>query len=206
MKRILVLTEWFYPAFKAEALISPCSKFIHELSPHHCFYVLTSDHDKGDKTPLTGIVTNQWTNLTHKSVIRYVPGKNMNAAGLKQIIRKINPHAIYINTMLSLRFSLMPLYLLQKTGFTGKIIIAPGGTLQQRHFGVNALKKSAFTFLHARFRSQSAIYFHARDEQEVFLIKKYFGQNTPVTLAVRELLFPCIPEKASKRVSGKVLQ
>lgn len=194
MKRILVLTEWFMPAYKADELITPCHNIINELSPHHCFYVLTSDRDRGEKPPLKGIVTNEWTNLTHKSVVRYVPKKNMTAANLKQIIKKINPHAIYINTMLSLRYSLMPLYVLKKTGFAGKLIIAPRGTLHQNRTGINTFKKTCFSFLFSGFRLQANVLFHATDEQEVFHIKKYFGGNTPVSMQYREL-FPDALEK-----------
>ncbi|WP_207513906.1 hypothetical protein [Longitalea luteola] len=180
MKRILVLTQWYFPAHKADEFITPCSNLVNELSPQNCFYVLTSNKDRGDKSPLKGIVTNEWSPLTNKSVVRYVPPKNMTAAALKQIIRKINPHAVYINTMLSWRFSLMPFYVLNKTGFKGKIIIAARGSLFNNGVGFNVIKRRYFAFLFARFRLQSNISFHAANEQEVKLLKKLFGNDTAV--------------------------
>lgn len=182
MKRILVLSEWFFPAYKADALITPCSNIITELSPKHCFYVLTSDKDLGDKLPLTGIVTNEWINLINKSVIRYVPKKNMTAAAFRQIVKKINPHVIYINTMLSWRYSMMPLYVLQTTGFTGKIIIAPGGLLHQNHERFNSIKKKCFSWLFSRLRLQSNILFHATNKEEAAEIKKQFGGKMPISM------------------------
>jgi glycosyltransferase involved in cell wall biosynthesis len=182
MKRILVLTEWFFPAYKADALITPCSNIITELSPQHCFYVLTSDREMGDTTPLNGVVTNEWTNLINKSVIRYVPKKNMTAAALRQIIKKINPHVIYINTVLSWRYSIMPLYVLEKIGFTGKIIIASGGLLHQNHFRFNTLKKKCISYLCSRVRLQWNVLFLATNEQEVALTKRYIGDNTSISM------------------------
>jgi len=186
MRRILVLTEWFFPAYKAEELVKSCINLINNLSQQYCFYVLTSDRDIGKKSTIKGVVVDKWIAQTdtqiNKNVVRYVSPNNMTAEAITQIINKINPHVIYINTMLSLRYSLRPLYVINKIGFAGKIIIAPRETLAGKGIGYNALKKKYLTFLVSRFHLQSNVFFHATDEGNAALIRKYFGKKSQICM------------------------
>lgn len=181
MKRILVLTEWFFPAYKADEFVNSCNDLIYNLSQQYSFFVLTSDRDKGDKKTLKDIVPDKWITQTNtpgnRNFVRYVSKKNMTTDTITQIILKVNPHIIYFNTMLSFRFSLLPFHVINKTGFTGKIVIAPRQTLLQKGIRYNALKWKCFAFLLSGPHWPLQVVFHASDEGEVSLIRKYFGKK-----------------------------
>jgi hypothetical protein len=180
MRRILVLTEWFFPANKAPEFVKSCNDLINNLSQEYSFFILTSDRDKGGEA-LKDIVTDKWIAQTNtrinKNFVRYVSKKNMTTDEIAKIIKKINPHVIYINTMLSLRYSLLPFNVINKIGFTGRIIISPREALTQNGIGYNALKRKFFSFLLSRSHFRSNVVFHASDEGDVAVIRKCFGRK-----------------------------
>lgn len=180
MKRILILIDWFYPAFKAGGPIQSCKNIVNCLSDQYDFYLLTSDRDLGDKTPFKGITTDQWVTQTDGSRVRYASKKSMNADSVKQVIEEVKPDIVYLNSMFSLRYTLLPLYVLNKIGYTNKIIIAPRGMLHAGAMRYKSFKKRAFLFLFSSFNLQKNIFFHATDEQEAQDVKKYFGQKSQV--------------------------
>jgi len=99
---------------------------------------------------------------------------------VKQIIQEVKPDIVYLNSMFSLRYTLLLLYVLNKMGYANKIIIAPRGMLHAGAMCYKFLKKRAFLFLFSSFNLQKTILFHATDEQEAQDIKKYFGQKSRV--------------------------
>lgn len=181
-----MLTERFSSACKADDLINSCNNLINNLSQRYCFYVLTSARNIGDKKN-EGVVVDKWIaqtdTQTNKNVVRYVSKNNLTTETITQIIKKINPHVIYINTMLSLHYSLLPLYVLKKIGFAGKIIISPLQVLKPKGIGINTLKRKCFAFLFTRFQLQANVGFHVSAENDISLMRKYFGQKAQVFMA-----------------------
>lgn len=180
MKRILILIDWFYPAFKAGGPIQSCKNIVDTLSDKYSFYLLTSDRDLGDKMPLKGIIPDQWVDQNDNTHIRYTSKDAMTGDLIKQVIEEVKPDIIYLNSLFSLRYTLIPFYILNKIGYNGKIIIAPRGMLHQGAMQYKTFKKKLFLYLFSRFYVRQNVFFHATDEQEALDIKKYFGHQSQV--------------------------
>lgn len=105
-KRLLLLSDWFDPAYKAGGPIRSAVNFVKQMKDVYEIFVFTSDRDLNDIKPMTGITTGQW--------IEYAPGvkifyASIHSLGLNDIrgqINSIRPDSVYLNSMFSknLRF------------------------------------------------------------------------------------------------------
>jgi hypothetical protein len=173
MKRILILIDRIFPA-KSENALHACKSMIHCLSQQYKFFVVATD------TGLPDQMKDQWIPQGDNFFLRHVPKKAVNATVIKQIIKKVNPHAIYFNSLFSLWSTLRPLTVLKEMRYEGKIIIAPRGTLPLNLIEYNFLKKKLFLYFLSRLVVRSNIIFHATSQQEAIEVKRKFTRNAQV--------------------------
>src|SRR5689334_4201523 len=62
-KKLLILTDWYLPGFKAGGPIQSCRNLVEALDQDYSIYVLTSDRDLGDSTAYTGIEVDKWVRM-----------------------------------------------------------------------------------------------------------------------------------------------
>lgn len=182
MKKILILIDWFYPAFKAGGPIQSCRNIMLNLSDQYDFYLYTSDRDLGDKMPFKGVIQDEWVKQGDGCFIRYCSKSSATAEGLKKVIREVQPDIIYLNSLFSFRYTLLPLYVMKKMRYANKIIIAPRGMLHAGAMRYKSFKKRAFLFLFSWLYSNKNMLFHATDKQEAEDITKYIGKKMPVRI------------------------
>lgn len=142
-KKILIIYEFFYPAFKAGGIIRSLENIIGKLDNEYDFYVVTGGYDLGEKTPLKNIMLDAWNNIQlEQSNVKvwYDEKKNSSPSKWKEIIKTVNPDIVYINGFMHLQFLLYPLIALQSLKYI-KTIIAPRGMLQKGAINVKPLKK-----------------------------------------------------------------
>lgn len=181
LPRILILIDWFYPGFKAGGPIQSIRNFVAAMHQDYELYILTSDRDLGDAGPYAGIRQNTWNNYIDQAKVWYAPADQVKAALLQNIIREVQPDWIYLNSMYSLPFTIMPLWLQYRNRITATIVLAPRGMLQAGAMQFKTAKKKVFIKLINLAGLPRQIRFHATDEQEQQDILQYFpATGSPV--------------------------
>jgi len=136
--------------------------------------VYTSDRDLGEITPYANVQLNQWTEISPKESVYYASPENLSSKNLLAQINSIQPDGIYLNSMFSFKFSLLPLWLKLQNKIRAKIVLAPRGMLHQGALQYKSLKKKLFLSLLRSTGIPSKIQFHATDDQEMKDIQSHF--------------------------------
>ncbi len=152
---------------------------MHEL---YSISVITSDTDLGETKPYEGIAANRWIDRLPDIRVYYATQKSLTAALIKDLIESEKPDYIYLNSMYSVRFSLLPLYHLWRKKIQAKIILSPRGMLRESAIKSKSTRKKLFIALLNRLQIPSKIIFHATDEQEKKDILHYFPHAQRVEL------------------------
>ncbi len=161
-KKILICLDWYYPAYKAGGIIQSIQNLTRILSKFYDFYVFTSSTDFGEQ-PLEHIPLDQWTTGKNGEKIFYNSSTRVTFSLINKIIKDVNPNFVYLNSMYSLNYTIIPLRVCAKKKI--RTVLAPRGMLQQGALQYKSKKKKAFlSFLKL---SGWLLYtrFHATDPQ-----------------------------------------
>jgi glycosyltransferase involved in cell wall biosynthesis len=181
-KIILLFSDWYEPGFKAGGPIQSCKNIVNTLSEEFDFSIFTSDRDLGDKQPYKNITTDTWMQVANNTRVWYASPQFLKSSNIRRIITEVNPDIVYLNSMFSSGFSLLPLWILRSIKFNGRIILAPRGMLNTSAVSRKKWKKKIFLSLFSLSRMSRKIVFHATDKQEQLDIQKNFGDKAQVLL------------------------
>ena len=191
--RILIFVDWYVPAFKAGGPIRSVYNLISKFKTDYEFYVITSDRDLGDTEPFLNIETNKWTDVEGVQVM-YLSPENNKIKRIRMLITEINPHIIYLNSLFSFNFSLIPLWLKKNYPDT-KYILAPRGMLGKGALNIKKKKKEVFIVLARLVKLYKGIVWHATNELEKKQIFNTFGKQSTVIVADNIASSPLYPEE-----------
>ncbi len=163
MHKILIIIDWFTPAYKGGGPITSVYNFVKNLNDSFEFFILTSDKDL-DNTQLN-VPKNSWTDFDRNIKVYYATGPKQVARILKKFPRDLT----LINGIFSPLFSILPLILSEK----GKIIVFPRDMLSQHSLSIKPLKKKAYLAFAKRLLFPKAI-FWATSGTELTRLKNDF--------------------------------
>lgn len=181
-KKILLFTDWYEPGFKAGGPIQSCKNIVNTLAGDFDFFIFTSDRDLGDKQPYAAVKTDSWLTLPNNAQVFYASSYSLKSSSIRKMIVDIQPDIVYLNSMFSSGFSLLPLWILRSMEFSGRIILAPRGMLNTSAVSRKKWKKKIFLSLFSFSKISKKIIFHATDSQEEKDIQKYFKNVAQVFL------------------------
>lgn len=174
--KLLFIADWYAPAFKGGGPIRSIVNLVERLRKDYDCYIYTSNTDFGEEEPLAGIVADQWLNQNGVQVY-YRSGK-MTFAEVKSLIKTINPHRIYLNSMFS--NMIKPILV----GYASdKIIIAPRGMLNTPALAVKPIRKFLYLWFLRTFGFAKHLRFHATSEDEKKVIKRIFPNAKSIIVA-----------------------
>lgn len=181
-RKILVMTDWFDPAYKAGGPIRSCVNFVSHMKEEYELFVFTSDRDLGMQSPLPNIRTDEW--ITHGSgaMVLYASPVKLNFASIREIIKSIQPHFIYVNSFFSKYFAIYPLLISRYVITNAITVLAPRGMLKPSALQFKSFKKKLFLGFIKMMGLLAKTRFHATDEKEMNDISNHFPGN-PVLLA-----------------------
>ncbi len=198
-KKLLLLTDWYEPGYKAGGPIQSCRNFVQAMYEEFDISILTSDRDLGEKIPYPGIQTNQWITRSPGISVYFADISKLNVKKLSALIEGQNPHFIYLNSMYSFRFSVLPLLFSWRKKITAQVVLAPRGMLQQGALQFKKAKKNLFIRLLNFMGVPQKIRFHATDEQE----KKDILRHFPKAKSVEEIQNFSAPLPAHSKIIEK---
>lgn len=175
--KILIFTEWYKPGFKAGGPIRSIANFCDHLSGFIDIFIVTTDTDYLSNEPYKGIIPNSWLN-TGKEQIYYLNKENIHVNSIKKIIEDIKPDIVYVNSLYSFYFTLIPIRYAKKLNI--KCVLAPRGMLSKGSLAVKPLKKKLFLKAIKLLKWFENVYFHATSVEEKKDIEKHIGKNVKI--------------------------
>lgn len=170
--KILVLTDWFAPGYLAGGPIRSCVNFAYAMRSRFEIAVVTSDRDLGSETPYEGLARDQWVDFDEGIQVYYASPEGRSGKVIKQIILDQQAAYLYLNSMWSLPFTILPVWFKLRGQIEVPIIWAPRGMLKDEALRYKAYKKTPFLWLMKWFGVYKQVQFQATNEQEVLDIRK----------------------------------
>ena len=198
-RKIVIFIDWFVPAYKAGGPIRSVLNITSTFGEEAEFYVITSNKDLGEASPLAGIEENKWLQLGFAKVI-YLDIMHQNAERYLQLLNEVKPDVVYLNSLFSKNFTLLPLSIVKKDPKfkDAKLILAPRGMLGKGALAIKPLKKKLF-FIYARIKGLfNSIIWHASTDLEVAEIKEIIGKHSIAVVAQNLAILPQNVEVRSK--------
>ncbi|MFN7116766.1 MAG: glycosyltransferase family 4 protein [Saprospiraceae bacterium] len=178
----MLCIDWFAPGYKAGGPISSCVNFVKGLEDVFELYVFTTNTDLGETQPYPGIPANQWLPFSKATSVYYCSQDRLSVREIKRQIQHISPDYLYLNSLFSVHFTLLPLLLYKFGQIRSDIILAPRGMLRESALRYKARKKQLFLALARSFQLYKGVRFHATDEQELKDIQTLLPQVTDIHL------------------------
>ena len=110
---VLALVGFYPPAYRAGGPPRTVPRIVDELSDEFQFLVITRDSDLGISTRLAGIVANRWVSYGGARCL-YLSTRRRLMGGLIASVRRSQHDTLYLNSLFSIEFSLIPLLLRQE--------------------------------------------------------------------------------------------
>ena len=210
LPKILIIYEFFDPAYKAGGIIQSLRNMIQLLQNDYEFHVITGAFDLNELQPLDGIKVNEWNKMQiadNATVnIWYDDKKRLDLIKMKKLINSVDPNIIYINGFMHITFLFNPLMVIKYSELPNtKIIVAPRGMLQDGAVTTKSAKKKWYIKLIQLMGLTKNIYWHITSINELEGIKRYFPHS-----AARFTLAGNIPKKplelivTSNKQAGKL--
>ncbi len=162
--RILVVQDYFLPAYKGGGSLRTVVNIIDRLSADFEFDVLARDRDQGDTEPFPDL-SDGWIEREGCRV-RYLPPHRINPSGLRRAAAESDYELIYFNSFFS-RFTVW-LLTLRRFGMLPDrpVLLAPRGELAANTLRLKRRKKAIFIMLARLLGLYRGITWHASSESE----------------------------------------
>jgi glycosyltransferase involved in cell wall biosynthesis len=182
MTRILIFIDWYAPAFKAGGPIRSVYNIVHAFKEDALWYIVTSTKDLGESIDMKGIKKNEWTLHEDINVI-YLDSSGQNVESYKKLIQEIKPDALYLNSLFSNHFTLLPIQAYRQLGLKNRLIIAPRGMFSQGALAIKPFKKKLF-FIYAKAVGMfKGVIWHASSAIEKKEILQVLGNKVNIQIA-----------------------
>ncbi|MCH2234162.1 MAG: glycosyltransferase [Crocinitomicaceae bacterium] len=178
-KKILICIDWYEPGFKAGGPIRSVSNMVAALKNDFDFYILTSAYDLGSSEPYEGIQLDTWYDQ-EGIFIKYLTRPSLKPSNIRNNILEIEPDILYLNSLFSRLFTLVPLNTVKRKKIT--TILAPRGMLGGNSLAIKAKKKRVFLTLSRLTRFYNRTIWHASTENEAKDIRSAFGKKANIVV------------------------
>ncbi|MCG8307097.1 MAG: glycosyltransferase [Cytophagales bacterium] len=179
MKKILILYDYFDPAYKAGGPIRSLANLVRFMDDQLKLYMLTSNRDLDGA--VLKVEPDCWIAYDAFSKIYYISNPRRGYGIIRKIMSDIDPDIVYINGMYSLHFVVFPLLVLRRKRHQ-KVVIAPRGMLQIQSLSIKPYKKKLYlTFLQAFVIPQN-VHWHVTTEQEKDELLKFLQGRGRISL------------------------
>jgi len=201
--KILIFIDWFEPGFKAGGPIRSISNFVSNFHKELDIFIITSDRDLGDTSSYVNIELNTWIKTNLFSIFYSTPNY-LNFKTINKWIKDLMPKWIYLNSMYSYRFSILPMLVTISSSNKINILLAPRGMLKPSAMEYKKTKKTVYLSLFRLFGFYKKLTFQATSEYESRDIRMLFGANCKIVtlcnLSGVQTAFVPIRDKISKSI------
>lgn len=195
MSSILILTDWYSPAYLAGGPIQSIQNLTAYVSRYKHVWIYSSAFDYGSDSELKDIKTNAWVEKSESIRIYYQLFKSPRISDFKKILQTSNPDIVYLNSMFSKHYVIDFLRFQMQEKVMPKVILAPRGMLKKSALKKKWFKKWLFLHIARLIGLYRDIQFHATNLEEKNEILQYF---TNAKVSIIDNLPPTILEHPPK--------
>ncbi len=174
--KILIFTSYYLPGYKAGGPIRSVSNIIQNLGEDFDFYVVTKDRDSFEDKPYDSILVDQWNTIGDYKVF-YASAAYLNFKGIKELITTNDYDCIYLNSFLSVKFSLYPVIANKRLRNRASITLAPRGEFSKGALEQGSIKKKLFIWTSRIFKIHNNVKWHASTTYEEKDIENAMGNS-----------------------------
>lgn len=189
-KKVFLCTDWFAPGYRAGGPIRSLVNLVRALDNDLEFLVYTDSHDLGQPNHYPGVRLNTWIPYLENTQVYYAASRYHAAKRFIFEVLQKKPDVVYLNSMYSIFFSIIPLLLLKIFRRPVRIILAPRGMLNPGAIQFKKWKKRTFLYLFSWVKLHKALTFHGTFPSETENILKIFGKNIQVVYIPNIPLLP----------------
>ncbi|HQQ93062.1 MAG TPA: glycosyltransferase [Bacteroidia bacterium] len=193
---ILVFIDWFYPGYLAGGPVQSVLSLIQELHHDFEFWVFTTNRDLNGKVPYPNIISNTWTKSQLGCNIYYADPSSLNRSLIIDVISQCPAKVVYINSLFSRYFSVLPLHLIKHRFSDKTVLLAPRGMLGAGALSLKRHKK--WVFLH--YAKLSGLFrtvtWHATSSQEEKEIRLRIDKSAKC------VIIPNLPKRLQPRTKS----
>jgi len=180
---VLVALDYYLPGFKAGGPIPAIRNLIAALGHEFDFHVLTRDRDLGD--------AHRYPTLAHDELVphgngrvQYLSPRALGMASLAREFGRIPYDLLYLNSLFSVPFSIVPLTLRRAgSGERRPVVIAPRGECAPAALALNRRRKTAYLTVASGSGLFRGLHWQASGEHERADILGAIGPASDVTIA-----------------------
>jgi len=177
--KVLILTEWFAPGYKAGGPIRSIQNMVMTL-PFE-FYIITTNKDWGDDESYVNVAADCWIDFSENVKVWYA-SDGLSNEYFTQLISEVNPEVLYLNSMFSWSFTWRPILTARNLKFQGKVILAPRGMLHPNAMKIKQSKKRLFLAVIKWMGWIKNVHWQATSSDEVRYIHRFFGKGVNVSV------------------------
>ena len=174
-KRLVILTfaDYYLPGYKAGGPIRTLTNMVARLSDRYRFLLVTRDRDLSDEYGYPGIVSDRWTDQGVARVL-YCSPDGLQPVRLARLLRHVNFDVLYLNSVFSPRFTILPLLLMRCGILPPKpVVLAPRGEFSPGALRLKAWKKRLWMAAARVVRLYDRVLWHASTEDEAEVIRRH---------------------------------
>ena len=176
---VLVLMQYYCPAFKGGGPIRSVSNAAERLVGQVFFRIVTRDRDFGDATAFSDILADSWQ-MVGQAEVNYRTPAAIRPFPMLKLLRETPHDVLYLNSLLNWRFSVVPL-VWRRLGLLPQrpVLLAPRGELSQGALSLKPAKKRVYIRLAKMLGLVRGVTWHASSALEQREIEQWFSDSGP---------------------------
>lgn len=180
-KNILVFIDWFYPGFLAGGPVQSIVSLVEHLHDEFQFWIFTSNRDLNSTESYPEVKNNVWVESPLNCNVYYADQATLSKRLISNILAQQKWDKVYINSLFSKFYSIIPLLLLKSKFKHLPVIVAPRGMFGAGALSIKRFKKKGFLFYAKHSGLHKRVVWHAASEREAIDIKQAFGDTAKVS-------------------------
>jgi glycosyltransferase involved in cell wall biosynthesis len=177
--RILVFSDWFSPGFRAGGPIRSLANLTESLGLP--FDIITRNTDHNSTLPYD-LPVGEWIQHSTHVRVMYLPENELSFSRIRDFVMK-DYRWIYLNSLWSPRFTLLPIVAARMCGRISRVIIAPRGMLKPAALSIKAPKKKLLIALMRWTGIASIVRWHATNDEEKSEIVSHLNTKSNIRVA-----------------------
>jgi glycosyltransferase involved in cell wall biosynthesis len=172
---VTIFTTSYPPAFLAGGPARSVHALVEALASDFSFFIVTSAFDGPNAiSPMPSVMADRWHVRGHAQVW-YDSQARTSARTTVQLLRETKPQVIYLNSLFSYRFTVLPLLIARLMFRDSVVSLAPRGELSIGALSLKSLKKRIFIKLLRFLRVHKQLVWHASTDLEKSDIEREFS-------------------------------
>ncbi len=182
-KNILLFIDWFYPGFLAGGPVQSIVSLVEHLHDEFQFWIFTSNRDLNSVEPYPGIENNTWTDSPLNCKVYYADASTLSKELISDVLGSQKWDKVYINSLFSKYYSVVPLLLLKRKFKHLPVIVAPRGMFGAGALSIKKVKKRSFLFYAQHSGLHKRVLWHAASNSEAKEIRERIGDEVRLVVA-----------------------